>query len=93
MIYLGKKENQSIEQQHTKHRQTKRIDKCDIKHNKKSSSKNNSRKLENYQCLWFLIQLSQNSEPHWSHEINCPGLYPVKQLSQAVPFTDILKDF
>jgi len=51
MIYLGKKENQSIEQQHTKHRQTKRINKCDIKYNKKSSSKNNSRKLENHQCL------------------------------------------
>ena len=32
------------------------------------------------------MQLSQNSEPHLSQETNCPGRYPVKQLSQLVPF-------
>ena len=52
-----------------------------------------SRKIENYQCLWFLIQISQNSEQHRSHEINCPREYPVKQLSQAVSFTDIFEKF
>jgi len=41
------------------------------------------------QCLCFFIQISQNSEPHCSHEISCPGRYPVKQLSHAVPFIGI----
>jgi hypothetical protein len=34
------------------------------------------------------MQPTQNSEPHGSHAINCPGMYQLGQLSQFIPFTD-----
>ena len=39
----------------------------------------------------FLIWPSQDSEPRYSHKINCPERYPTKQSSRTVPFRGIFE--